>query len=126
MKENDKFKVVVEDHLITISKISDIDLKENESEGKNIFYTDSLPRLIEFIDRTEINRYNIMSDSLVTKWTDISMQIAEDERKNTIEKALKIFRSDIPVEKIKDDSELQKKLEKVIRLGRAAGISIQL
>lgn len=47
-------------------------------------------------------------------------------KKNTIEKALKIFRSDIPVEKIKDDSELQKELEKVIRLGRAAGISIQL
>lgn len=81
MKENDKSKVVVEDRLITISKISDIDLKENESGGKNIFYTDSLPRLIECIDRTEINRYNIMSDSLVTKWTDISMQIAEDERK---------------------------------------------
>ena len=126
MKENDKFKVVVEDRLITVSKISDMHIKENEAEDKNIFYTDSLPRLIEFLDRTEINRYNVMSDYLVTKWTDITAPIVEDERKNTIEKALKIFRSDIPVEKIKDDSELQKELEKVIRLGRAAGISIQL
>lgn len=126
MKENDKFKVVVEDCLITVSKISDMDIKENEAEDKNIFYTDSLPRLIEFLDRTEINRYNVMSDYLVTKWTDITAPIVEDERKNTIEKALKIFRSDLPVEKIKDDSELQKELDKVVRLSRAAGISIQL
>lgn len=126
MKENDKFKVVVEDRLITVSKISDMDIKENEAEDKNIFYTDSLPRLIEFLDRTEINRYNVMSDYLVTKWTDITAPIVEDERKNTIEKALKIFRSDLPVEKIKDDSELQKELDKVVRLSRAAGISIQL
>lgn len=126
MKENDKFKVVIEDRLITVSKISDMDIKENEAEDKNIFYTDSLPRLIEFLDRIEINRYNVMSDYLVTEWTDITAPIVEDERKNTIEKALKIFRSDIPVEKIKDDSELQEELEKVIRLSRAAGISIQL
>lgn len=126
MKENDKFKVVVEDRLITVSKISDMDIKENEAEDKNIFYTDSLPRLIEFLDRTEINRYNVMSDYLVTKWTDITAPIVEDERKNTIEKVLKIFRSDLPVEKIKDDSELQKELDKVVRLSRAAGISIQL
>lgn len=126
MKENDKFKVVVEDRLITVSKISDMDIKENEAEDKNIFYTDSLSRLIEFLDRTEINRYNVMSDYLVTKWTDITAPIVEDERKNTIEKALKIFRSDLPVEKIKDDSELQKELDKVVRLSRAAGISIQL
>ena len=126
MKENDKFKVVVEDRLITVSKIRDIDVKENESEDKNIFYTDSLLKLVEFLDEVEINRYKIMLRYPANKWEYVPTVIAEIEKEETIEKALKIFQSNLSVEKIKDNSELQKKLDKVVRLSRCAGISIQL